>query len=62
MKKYDVEVSNKDGLHTVIIPEDAFATSTPLWEDFIVGKFLDVSPHIAKVHMVLNKIWKYRDA
>ncbi|KAF8115343.1 hypothetical protein N665_0028s0005, partial [Sinapis alba] len=33
----------------------------PLWEDFIVGKFLDISPHVAKVHMVLNKIWKYGD-
>lgn len=33
----------------------------PLWEDFVVGKFLDVAPHIAKVHMVLNKIWSYGD-
>lgn len=62
LKKFDVEVSNKDGLHSVMIPEDALKTSTPLWEDFVVGKFLDISPHVAKVHMVLNKIWKYGDA
>ena len=61
LKKYVVEVSSKDGLHTVEIPDDVLTTSTPLWEDFVVGKFLDVSPHVAKVHMVLNKIWKYGD-
>ncbi|KAL0705282.1 hypothetical protein Bca4012_071707 [Brassica carinata] len=61
LKKYEVEVSNKGGLHTVEIPDDVLNTSTPLWEDFVVGKFLDISPHVAKVHMVLNKIWKYGD-
>lgn len=25
----------------------------------MVGKFLDLAPHIAKVHVVVNKIWKY---
>ncbi|WZZ71449.1 hypothetical protein YC2023_082819 [Brassica napus] len=59
LKKYEVEISNKDGLNSVEIPDDVLASSTPLWEDFIVGKFLDISPHVAKVHMVLNKIWKY---
>lgn len=29
--------------------------------DEVVGKFLDVAPHIAKVHMVVNKIWCYGD-
>lgn len=59
LRKYDVAVLERDGEHSVTIPEDVLTTSTPLWEDFIVGKFLDVSPHVAKVHMVLNKIWKY---
>ncbi|KAL0644108.1 hypothetical protein Bca4012_042398 [Brassica carinata] len=59
LKKYEVDISNKDGLNSVEIPDDVLASSTPLWEDFIVGKFLDISPHVAKVHMVLNKIWKY---
>lgn len=27
----------------------------------MVGKFLDLAPHVAKVHMVLNKIWSYGD-
>ena len=61
LRKYDVDVANKDGLLSVEIPDDVLTSSTPLWEDFVVGKFLDLSPHVAKVHMVLNKIWKYGD-
>lgn len=61
LKKYEVEVSNREGIHTVEIPDDIIENSTPLWEDFVVGKFLDLAPHVAKVHMVLNKIWQYGD-
>ena len=43
------------------IPDEVITESTPLWDDFLVGKFLDLAPHVAKVHMVLNKIWKYGD-
>ena len=56
LKKYDVAVFEKDGSHSVTILGDFLTSSTPLWEDFIVGKFLDISPHVAKVHMVLIKI------
>ena len=61
LKKYEVAVSMKDGKHSVEIPDEILDSPTPLWEDFVVGKFLDMAPHIAKVHMVLNKIWKYGD-
>lgn len=61
LRKYDVKVAEKDGLLSIQIPDEVVTSSTPLWEDFLVGKFLDVSPHVAKVHMVLNKIWKYGD-
>lgn len=36
LKKYEVEVSNKDGMHTVEIPDEILGNSTPLWEDFVV--------------------------
>ena len=62
LKKYEVEVSNKGGLHSVEIPDDVLTTSTPFWEDFVVGNFLGITPHVAKVQMVLNKIWKYGDS
>lgn len=32
--------------------------ATPLWEDFLVGKFLSDTPYISKVHEIVNKIWK----
>ena len=62
LKKYEVEVKSVDGKHKVVIPGDILSEATPLWEDFIVGKFLDIAPHIAKVHMVVNKIWSYGDS
>ncbi|XP_056857255.1 uncharacterized protein LOC108820185 [Raphanus sativus] len=62
LKKYEVDISNQDGIHTVKIPDEIIKNSTPLWEDFVVGKFLDLAPHVAKVHMVLNNIWKYGDS
>lgn len=61
LKKYDVEISGKEEKHTVEIPDDVISDSTPLWKDFVVEKFLDFAPHVAKVHMVLNKIWSYGD-
>lgn len=61
LKKYDVEVKAVDGKQKVEIPVNLLVDATPLWEDFIFGKFLDISPHIAKVHMVVNKIWSYGD-
>lgn len=56
LKKYEVEVSSKDDVHMVEIPDEVLENTTPLWEDFVVDKFLDLAPHVAKVHMVLNKI------
>lgn len=61
LRKYEVEISTKGGKQTVEIPDAVVTGSTPLWDDFVVGKFLDLAPHVAKVHMVLNKIWRYGD-
>lgn len=61
LRKYDIEVLSKEGINTIEITEGIIENSTPLWEDFLIGKFLDPAPHVAKVHMVLNKIWKYGD-
>lgn len=61
-RKHDVEVLTKGGKHRVEILGEILKDSTPLWEDFVVGKFLDLAPHIAKVHMVVNKIWRYCDS
>ncbi|KAF8099069.1 hypothetical protein N665_0252s0008 [Sinapis alba] len=59
LKKYEAEVSTKGGKHMVAIPDEVLTDSTPLWDDFVVGKFMDLAPHMAKVHKVVKKIWSY---
>ncbi|XP_048600008.1 uncharacterized protein LOC125575500 [Brassica napus] len=61
LKKYDVEVTMKDGVGSVIVPDEITKDVAPLWDDFLVGKFLDTAPHIAKVHAIVNKIWALND-
>lgn len=61
LRKHEVEILTTEGKHRVEIPSELLKDSTLLWEDFVAGKFLDLAPHIAKVHMVVNKIWRYGD-
>lgn len=61
LTKYDLEIVEKDGIGTVEVPDEVFTDSSPLWEDFLIGKFLDKVPHIAKVHAIVNKIWSLGD-
>ncbi|KAF8081441.1 hypothetical protein N665_0886s0001 [Sinapis alba] len=32
-----------------------------MWEDFLIGFFLEKDPHIAKIHAIVNKIWTAGD-
>ncbi|KAL0801073.1 hypothetical protein Bca101_056249 [Brassica carinata] len=61
LKKYDVEISMKDGVGSILVPEEITKDVEPLWEDFLIGKFLDDAPHIAKIHAIVNKIWALND-
>lgn len=61
LRKYGIEVLKKEWVNTVEIPDEIIENSMPLWEDFVVVKFLDLAPHVAKIHMVKYKIWKYGD-
>lgn len=51
----------KDGVCSVLVPEEITKDVAPLWEDFLIGKFLDEAPHIAKIHAIVNKIWTLND-
>ena len=57
LKKYDMDIQMMDGIGSVTVPEEVFTDASPLWEDFIIGRFLDKAPDIAKVHAIVNKIW-----
>lgn len=61
LKKYEVAIEMKDGIGNVKVPEEITKGVVPLWDDFLIGKFLDNAPHIAKVHAIVNKIWTLND-
>lgn len=61
LKKYEVNISMKDGVGSVNVPDEVITDASPLWEDFLMGKFLDKAPHIAKIHAIVNKIWSMGD-
>ncbi|XP_020868126.1 uncharacterized protein LOC110224871 [Arabidopsis lyrata subsp. lyrata] len=58
LQKFDINVTTSEGKNSVEIPDEVFENATPLWEDFLVVNFLNTAPHVAKVHVILNKIWK----
>lgn len=55
-------VSEVDGKEKVVVPKEGFVGAKPLWEDFLIGKFLNTkAPHVGKIHMIVNKIWRLGD-
>lgn len=52
-----VEVDIVDGSAMVAIPDDVILNSVPLCEAFFEGRFLSSAPHVAKIHVIVNKIW-----
>lgn len=61
LKKHDFEVSLEDGIPTIEVPNEVIKGSVPLWEDFLVGRFPSTAPHVAKIHVIVNKIWSLGD-
>jgi len=56
------EVVEVDGCKKVVVPTKVFVGAKPLWEDFIIRKFLNTKdPHVGKIHMIVNKIWRLGD-
>lgn len=61
MKKFEYEVSMLDGVPTIAVPKEVITDPVPLWEDFLVGRFPVTAPHVAKIHVIVNKIWTLSD-
>ncbi|KAL0726876.1 hypothetical protein Bca4012_022969 [Brassica carinata] len=51
----------KEGEKVVEIPDEVMEKVNHLWEDYLIGKFLDTAPHVAKVHATVNRIWNQGD-
>ena len=47
LSKHDFNVTMVNGDLIVQVPNEIFEDSVPLWEDLIIGRFPQVSPHIA---------------
>lgn len=61
LKVYDLNVSNQDGVNSMMVLDEVFKDFSPLWEDFLIGRFLAIVPHVTKIHAIVNKIWAMRD-
>lgn len=61
LRKYELDVTDLEGQQSVEIPDEVLIDANPLWEDYLIGKFLDTAPHVGRVHAVVNKIWSYGD-
>ena len=56
LKKYEFELSVSEGEKSVEVPSEIIEKANPLWKDFVIARFLETAPHVAKVHMIVNKI------
>lgn len=61
LKKYEIDISDLEGNQSVIVPSEIVDKSNPLWDDFVIARFLETASHVAKVHVILNKIWAFED-
>ena len=59
LQKFDLDISISEGTQSVIVPSAILEEANPLWGDFVIARFMDTAPHVAKVHMILNKIWRF---
>ncbi|KAG7572505.1 hypothetical protein ISN44_As09g008680 [Arabidopsis suecica] len=61
LKKHDFEVSLVDGVPTSEVPSEVISDSIPVWDNFMIGRFHSTAPHVAKIHVIVNKIWPLGD-
>lgn len=61
LKKYDLTFINTEGEKMVEIPDEIIEKADLLWDDYLIGKFLDSAPHVARVYTIVNRIWNQGD-
>lgn len=62
LKKYDLGDSVSEGDQSAVeVPAAVIDEANLLWKDFVIARFLEKAPHVAKVHVILNKIWTFGD-
>jgi len=61
LEKVELVVEEVDGIPTARIPNNVFEEAHPLWENFLVGRFLAKAPFVGGIHALVNKIWTLGD-
>ena len=56
MRKYNLDITDSEDQLIVEVPDEVVVDAEPLWEDFLIGKFLDTALYIPRIHVVVNKI------
>ena len=59
LKKFEFEMLESESKKSIEVPSAIIEKGNPLWEDFVVARFLETTSHVAKVHMIVNKIWAF---
>lgn len=62
LRKYDLNIVEGEGGKVIEIPDEVIEKVDLLWDDYLIGKFLDTAPHVAKVHAIVNRIWNQGDS
>lgn len=52
-----MKVEVVEGTEMVEIPDDLLVNTVPLSADFLEWRFLDPASHVARIHIIVNKIW-----
>ena len=52
---FDMEMV--EGREVVRVPDEVIQDMIPLWDDLLEGRFLAPAPHVARIHVIVNKIW-----
>ena len=59
LKNYDLEISISEGKQSVNVPSEIVEKANPLWDDYVIARFLELAPHLEKVYVILYKICKF---
>lgn len=60
LKKYDLNISNQNGINLVMVPDEFFKDSSSLWADFLISRFLATAPYELRFMQLLIRfgLWE----
>lgn len=57
LTEHPLQYGREEGREFIEVPDGVLENTVPLWDDLVEGKFMDTAPHVAKIHVIVNKIW-----